>query len=235
VGEPEDPVAAALAELDGPSFGGGRPPDGPAIASVPRDRRGGGAAGVIGALVASGERVLVVCADARARRRHLTGRLGGFALCSWTALERAPELAAAAAHVVALDPPDDPALVRLAAAGGATVHLAWGQAETAFALAVAERTCALREPAAALYRGLRDGPGLAGALAAVGHPVTAGRALRVLVELGLVDVDRTAGTAVLAAAPRTDLARSATFRAAAARLERARAALGAGVQVRAAA
>ncbi|MEA2290947.1 MAG: single-stranded-DNA-specific exonuclease, partial [Solirubrobacteraceae bacterium] len=103
VGEPEDDLAAALAELDAPP---GPPPAAPAPGpGAVRDRRDGGAAGVIAALVASGEPVLVVCADARARRRHLDGRLGGFALCSWTALERDPALAAGAAHVVALDPP----------------------------------------------------------------------------------------------------------------------------------
>src|SRR4051794_39395725 len=57
VGEPEDPFAAALSELDAPPPGGARAPGGPEIASVPRDRRRGGAAGVIGALVASGEPV----------------------------------------------------------------------------------------------------------------------------------------------------------------------------------
>ncbi|HEV2812712.1 MAG TPA: single-stranded-DNA-specific exonuclease RecJ, partial [Solirubrobacteraceae bacterium] len=39
-----------------------------------RDRRGGGIAGVVTSLVASGERVLVVAADARRRARHLADR-----------------------------------------------------------------------------------------------------------------------------------------------------------------
>ncbi len=45
-----------------------------------RDRRGTGLAGTIGALVFTGESVLVVCADAPARARQLTGRLGGYAI-----------------------------------------------------------------------------------------------------------------------------------------------------------
>ncbi|MGZ6706767.1 MAG: single-stranded-DNA-specific exonuclease RecJ, partial [Solirubrobacteraceae bacterium] len=81
-GEPADPVRAALAELDAPLPA----TDAPAAGGVPRDRRGGGVAGTIGALVASGEPVLVVCADARRRAQHLTGRLGGFALASWDAV-----------------------------------------------------------------------------------------------------------------------------------------------------
>ncbi|MGZ6642246.1 MAG: single-stranded-DNA-specific exonuclease RecJ, partial [Solirubrobacteraceae bacterium] len=97
-GEPADPVRAALAELDAPLPA----TDAPAASGVPRDRRGGGVAGTIGALVASGEPVLVVCADARRRAQHLTGRLGGFALASWDAVERDPALVARHAHVVAL-------------------------------------------------------------------------------------------------------------------------------------
>jgi len=219
VGEPEDELAAALAELDAPL----EPAAAPALGLPPRDRRGGGAAGVIAALAASGDRVLVACSDARARRRHLTGRLGGFDLCSWAALERDPGLVAGYAHVVGLDPPLAAGRVALVGARGATVHLAWGEAETSFAIAVLERTCELRAPAAALYRALRDGRALAEALAAPGPPAVAGRALRVLAELGLVEVDRAAAAVRLPAAERTALERSPTFRAAAARLATLRA------------
>jgi single-stranded-DNA-specific exonuclease len=222
VGEPEDAVRAALAELDAPL----EPAPAPDIAAAPRDRLNGGAAGVIAALVASGEPVLVVCADARARRRHLSGRLGGFALCAWPALERDPGVAAGYVHVVALDPPATAAGTALAGAHGATVHLAWGEAEARFALAVLERTCALRVPAATLYRALRDGGALPEALAAAGPPAVAGRALRVLVELGLVEVDRATLAVEVPPAPRTDLERSQAFRAAAARLEAGGALLG---------
>jgi single-stranded-DNA-specific exonuclease len=223
-GEPEDDVAAALVELDAPL----EPAPAPDIAAPPRDRRHGGAAGVIAALVASGEPVLVVCADARARRRHLDGRLGGFALCSWAAVERDPSVAAGFAHVVALDPPAIAHGAALAGAHGASVHLAWGEAEARFALAVLERTCELRAPAAALYRALRGGAELTDALAAAGPPAVAGRALRVLAEAGLVAVDR-AGLAahVVPHAARTDLERSLAYRAATARLAAGRALLAA--------
>ena len=51
-GEPEDPVAAALAELAAPLPAAGATSR---AAGVPRDRRGGGVAGTLAALVASGE------------------------------------------------------------------------------------------------------------------------------------------------------------------------------------
>jgi single-stranded-DNA-specific exonuclease len=224
VGEPEDELAAALAELDTPPGG---PPSSPPVVAPPRDRRNGGAAGVIAALAASGEPVLVACADARARRRHLAGRLGGVALCTWIALERDPGLTAGYAHVVALDPPLplDAAAAAAAALGGARgaiVHLAWGEGEARFARAVLEATCALRAPAGALYRALRDGTDLRTALAATGPPAVAGRALRVLCELGLVVVDRTGSAVEVPPAARTALERSPAFRAAAARLEAVR-------------
>src|SRR4051794_10574389 len=223
-GEPDDDVAAALAELDAPL----EPAPAPDIAAPPRDRRHGGAAGVIAALVASGEPVLVVCADARARRRHLAGRLGGVGLCSWPALERDPDVTAGFAHVLAPHPPALAHGAALAGAHGASVHLAWGEAEARFALAVLERTCELRAPAAALYRALRGGAELTDALAAAGPPAVAGRALRVLAEAGLVAVDR-AGLAahVVPHAARTDLERSPAYRAATARLAAGRALLAA--------
>jgi single-stranded-DNA-specific exonuclease len=225
VGEPEDELAAALAELDAPLQT--EPSPAPAVVAPPRDRRNGGAAGVIAALAASGEPVLVACADARARRRHLAGRLGGVALCSWAALERDPGIAAGYAHVVALDPPLplESAAATAAALGGAhgaMVHLAWGDGEARFALAVLEATCALRAPAGVLYRALREGTDLRGALAATGPPAVAGRALRVLRELGLVAVDPASATVEVPPAVRTDLERSPAFRAAAARLEAGR-------------
>ena len=107
VGEPEDYLgrrargARARARgrrggLPGPRRGGlPRRAGGARCPGRLRDRRGGGIAGTIGALVASGEPVLVVAADAILRARHLEPILGGFELCSHDALERHPELAGA--------------------------------------------------------------------------------------------------------------------------------------------
>jgi single-stranded-DNA-specific exonuclease len=180
-----------------------------------RDRRDGGIAGTIAALVHTGEPVLVVCADAVARRRQLTGRLGGYAICSYDALERAPELADAFMHVVALDPPLLPGHEALLRRGGADrmAHLAWGHPELRCAREILDRDYALRPSLTGAYRALRDGAGLGAALGALPADA-AGRLLRVLVELGLVSVDDD-GAIEVPAAERTDLERSATFRAAA--------------------
>ena len=75
-----------------------------------------------------GEPVLAVAAHAPHRARALADRVGGFALCSWAALEDDPELAAPFAHVVAVDPPHprrDCSTIRPATGW---THLAWGDA-----------------------------------------------------------------------------------------------------------
>jgi single-stranded-DNA-specific exonuclease len=228
VGEPDDPVAAALAELSAPlpvAGGSAR------AAGVPRDRRGGGAAGTLAALVASGEPVLVACADARRRRGHLEGRLGGFALVAWHALERDPSLLSRYTHVVALDPPTAQTQSALI---DERFTLVWGEAETAFALRAHEASYDLRPIAAAVYRALREAEGspIAAAVAAAPSPAAAGRALRVLDEVGLVRID--GRSAVLAPARRTDLERSPAFRACTRRLAEGRARLGAATTVQAA-
>jgi single-stranded-DNA-specific exonuclease len=182
-----------------------------------RDRRGTGLAGTIGALVHTGEPVLVVCADAPARARQMAGRLGGYAICSWDALERIPQLADAYTHVVALDPPLHPDHEALLLSGDEDrmAHLAWGDPELRFGVDVLDRDFALRPALAGAYRALRDGAPLAAALA--GQPVApAGRLLSVLLELGLVEHDEDGGLAVPPAQP-TDLDRSPAFRAAARR------------------
>jgi single-stranded-DNA-specific exonuclease len=181
-----------------------------------RDRRGGGIAGTIAALVHTGEPVLVVCADAAARRRQLAGRLGGFTVTSWESLAREPDLADGFRHLVALDPPTHPdheALLQAGDVDGVT-HLAWGDPELRFAVDVLDRDLALRPGLVGAYRALRDGDGLPAALG--DRPAAAGgRMLRVLVELGLVELD--GDDLRVPAAQSTDLDRSATFRHAAAR------------------
>jgi single-stranded-DNA-specific exonuclease len=224
LGEPHDHVTAAIAELDAPLAGerpavegllqpsllGGEPAAvGELVPLRPRavaDRRGAGIAGVIASLVASGDPVLVVCADVPTRLRGLRERLGGFALCSHAALAREPSLAERFPHVVVLDPPE------VAPLGAGRVHLAWGEDEIAFARRVLEHEAALRDGAATLYRALRAGEALRDALRAAGSPQRAGRLLRVLAEVGLVVVDRASRSAHVPPAQRTDLAHSVAFR-----------------------
>ncbi len=194
-----------------------------------RDARGSGIAGLLADLVAAGEPVLAIVAHAPHRARALRGRVGGFAICSWAALEDAPELAAPFAHLVAVDPPGDPGALTLLEQGAGRAHLAWGEQELRFARRVHEWNFALRDPLAALYRALR---GLAHARGETFEAVLrgegsqprsaalAGRLVRVLSELDLVALDREGPALRLVGQPaRTALERSVAFRAYHRRLE----------------
>jgi single-stranded-DNA-specific exonuclease len=171
-----------------------------------RDRRGGGIAGVVTSLVASGERVLVVTADARRRARHLAGRFGGFDVTDHASLERDPQLASGYDHLVILDPPPYDGL---AAAPGPTVHLAYGEPERAFAARALEHHYDVREATRAVYRALKAGEPLAG-----WDEALLARCLTVLEELGLIS-----GLSVHPAPERTALEASAAYRAYTLRLE----------------
>jgi len=213
--EPGAYLGAALAEMHRPLHEVAlKPRD---LSAPVRDRRAGGLAGTIAALVASGEPVLVVAADARARLRHLRPLLGGFALCSHDALERDPSLAAADAHVVMLDPPAGPLRTY-----GAMTHLTWGPPELRFALQIHEREYALRASLTATYRALRAAGAAAGEeletllrgdVKTPRPAALAGRVLRVLAELHLVSLDPASRTVTVPSAERTALERSEAFRA----------------------
>jgi single-stranded-DNA-specific exonuclease len=212
------------------------PPGGDSSAGVlatrsVRENRGIGVAGLLGDLVASGEPVLVVAAHAPHRARALQGRVGGFAVASWAALEDAPGLAQDFAHVVAVDPPALPhrrALLEHLPGAGWT-HLAWGAAELGFARRIHEWDYALRTPLAAVYRALRAAGGargeaceamLSGDGAQPRTAALAGRLVRVLAELDLVVLEREAPALTVAEGPeRTALERSAAYRAYQQRLE----------------
>ena len=179
----------------------------------------------------TGEPVLAVVAHAPHRARTLQGRIGGFAICSWAALEDDPELAAGFAHLVAVDPPARPGALGLLEHSSLAprAHLAWGAAELRFARRIHQWDFALRDPLTALYRALRGagevrGEALEAALRGEGpqprSAALAGRLVRVLSELDLVVLDREGQVLRLAEAPaRTALERSAAFRAYHRRLE----------------
>jgi single-stranded-DNA-specific exonuclease len=191
-----------------------------------RDVRGTGIAGLLGDLAASGEPVLAVAAHAPHRARALRDRVGGFALCSWAALEADPGLAAPFTHVVAIDPPPAPSFLVERASW---THLAWGAPELGFAIDIHRWDYALRDPLATLYRVLRDsgearGEACEAALRGEGpqprSAALAGRLVRVLTELGLVVLDREGPVLkVLEVHARTALERSAAYRAYQQRLE----------------
>ena len=203
------------------------PPGAPAGDRELHDARGGGIAGLLADLVATGDRVLAVAAHAGYRARGLGGRVCGFALTSWHALEDDPGLACGFHHVVAVDPPALPALIH--ASGGGFTHLAWGEPELRFAARIHQWDFALRDPLTALYRALREagearGEACEAVLRGEGpqprSPALAGRLVRVLTELDLAVLDR-AGPALRTVEPpaRTALERSPAFRAYHRRLE----------------
>jgi single-stranded-DNA-specific exonuclease len=204
----------------------------PAMASrALREKQGIGVAGLLGDLVATGEPVLVVAAHAPHRARALGGRVGGFAVTSWAALEDDPGLAESFPHVVALDPPAHAhrrALVEHLPGAGWT-HLAWGAAELGFARRIHEWDYALRPQLATVYRALREAGGasgeaceamLSGDGAQPRSAALAGRLVRVLAELDLVVLEREAPALTVPERPeRTALERSAAYRAYQQRLE----------------
>ena len=194
---------------------------------VQRDVRGTGVAGLLADLVAAGDRVLAVTAHAEYRASKLAGRAGGFAITSWQALADDPAIAASFEHVVCVDPPAGPWLDH--ASGQGWTHLAWGAPELQFAVRIHTWDFALRDPLAALYRALRacretGGEACEALLRGEGpqprSAALAGRLVRVLTELDLVDFDREGPALRAVESPeRTALERSAAFRAYHRRLE----------------
>jgi single-stranded-DNA-specific exonuclease len=199
----------------------------PSTERLTRDVRGNGIAGVLADLVASGDEVLAVTAHAPYRAIKIGARVGGFAMCSWQALEEDPGLAQRFTHVVAVDPPATSVLDHVSGQGW--THLAWGEPELQFAARIHQWDFALRDPLASLYRALREcretgGEACEALLRGEGpqprSAALAGRLVRVLAELDLVDFDREGPALRAVEAPeRTALERSAAFRAYHRRLE----------------
>jgi hypothetical protein len=155
---------------------------------------------------------------------------------AWDALAAQPGLAAGFDHLVALDPPPggmtDPLL-----GAAPRAHLAWGPAEAEFAIQAYRAALDLRPPLTGLYRALRELPAdasppqLEAALRGGGrYPLEArrcARLIRVLTEVGLVELDLDRRACTVMTGVRADLDGSATFRAARDELARAEHALGA--------
>jgi single-stranded-DNA-specific exonuclease len=208
-------------------------PRGPAAGGMVEDRRREGFAGVAGDLFSSGEPALVAVADVPRRRAGLEAVVAGLSngpmpVVSWPALAARPELASGFGHLVALDPPPggmaDPLLNATPRA-----HLAWGPAEADFALSAYRAALDLRPQLADVYRALRELPanatasGLEGTLRGTArYPRPAAlcaELLKVLTELGLIELDLDAPACRIVDAVRSDLELSATFRASRERLE----------------
>ncbi len=234
LGEPDDYLEAALMELDrdldlaaadsASADAGTGCADG-AGGRVVLDRRGEGQLATIAdAQSAAGAEslVLVICANTPRRLASIAGRRGGFALITHESLQDEPELMTKFEHVVVLDPPASETQDITTRMGAGYTHLAWGEAELRFGQQMHEQEYALRASLVALYRALRERGRVAGEelehlLRGDGtHARSArlsGRLLRVLTELGLVSLDPDLPALEIAGTERTELERSAAYRA----------------------
>ncbi|HET9197672.1 MAG TPA: single-stranded-DNA-specific exonuclease RecJ [Solirubrobacterales bacterium] len=224
------PVTVVLAELV--SSGAG-------VLAVCADasRRGALANGATGLARFNGGAALIAChrcGDEEIAR--LAARAdSGLALTDYAALERQPELAASFEHVVLVDPPRgeaDEMRAALPCGPGGFLHVSWTEAELEFAGQALAEQWATREGVAATYRALRQtGDAKGGRLRAAlsgagGHPLcpeASARRFRVLRELGLLQgsPDGGGGIVRVVSSVRTDLQRSAAFRAYSDRLSEA--------------
>jgi single-stranded-DNA-specific exonuclease len=193
-------------------------------------RRAALANGATGLARFNGGAALIACH--RCSDEEIAGLRGrsdsGLALTDYAALERAPGLAAAFEHVVLVDPPPSEAdglRSQLPDEGGpGYLHLLWTDAERDFAVKASAEQWPGRGAVATAFRTLREldeasGSGLRQALAGAGaHPLSpeaCARRFRVLAELGLVQGQPQGGAGVIrvVSSERTDLQRSAAFRA----------------------
>jgi single-stranded-DNA-specific exonuclease len=228
IGEPTAYLPGVLAELDS-----GFDARDPAAAAATGDgasrevidRRGESVLAVLADAAAGGgggDSVLAICAEPSRRLDGLATRAGGFALCAYHALVRDPSLAARFDHLVALDPPAGTAANAALRAGSGFCHLAWGEPELRFTEQMHELEYGLRTPLVTVFRALRDSGTVAGEElerllrgdGSHGRPARlAGRVVRVLVELGLVSLDRDLPALALVSTGSTELERSPAYRA----------------------
>ncbi len=229
LGEPEDYLASVLMEFDRDLADDVDPDGGVAYDCAPEserrvlDWRGRSPLATITDVQAvSGpeQPVLLLCADVPRRLAGLAGRRGGFALLGHEAALEEPEIVGEYEHVVVLDPPSSPeqeAVIRL---GAGYTHLAWGEAELRFAQQIHELEYGLRASLVALYRALREqgratGEGLEQLLRGDGGHARsarlAGRLVRVLTELELVNLDPDLPALEVASATPTELERSPAY------------------------
>ncbi|HSC20863.1 MAG TPA: DHHA1 domain-containing protein [Solirubrobacterales bacterium] len=161
----------------------------------------------------------------------------GLAVTDYAALERAPELACSFEHVVLVDPPRsglDDTLTGLPCSEGnpGYLHVLWSDSEVDFAVKVLAEQWPGREAVAGAFRGLREhgevsGEQLREALAGSGRyplcPEACARRFRVLAELGLLQGAPAGGAGVVrvVSSEKTELQRSAAFRAYGERLSEA--------------
>jgi single-stranded-DNA-specific exonuclease len=202
-------------------------------------RRAGLGAGATGLARFNGGAALIACHRCGEEEIAALARKAGagLAVTDYAALERAPELACAFEHVVLVDPPSrqlDEMRAGLPCAEGKPgfLHVLWSETEREFTAKVLAEQWPSRETLAATFRALRElgeggGRDLRESLAGPGaHPLcpeASARRFRVLSELGLLQGSPEGGAGVVrvVSSERTDLQRSAAFRAYSERLSEA--------------
>jgi len=202
-------------------------------------RRAGLGNGATGLARFNGGAALIAChrcGDEEIAR--LVGKAdAGLAVVDYVALERAPELACAFEHVVLVDPPRsalDETLAGLPCSDDEPgfLHVLWNDPERDFAAKALAEQWPGREAVAASFRDLREvgeasGEELRRTLAGSGNhplcPEACARRFRVLSELGLLQgaPEGGAGVVRVVSSEKTDLQRSAAFRAYGERLSEA--------------
>jgi hypothetical protein len=202
-------------------------------------RRAGLGNGATGLARFNGGAALIAChrcSDEEIAR--LVGKAdAGLAVVDYAALERSPELACAFEHVVLVDPPRsalDETLAGLPCSDRKPdfLHVLWSDQEREFAAKALAEQWPGREAVAASFRGLRElgeagGEQLRETLAGTGgHPLcpeACARRFRVLAELGLLQgaPEGGVGAVRVVSSEKTELQRSAAFRAYGERLSEA--------------
>ncbi|HEX5610501.1 MAG TPA: single-stranded-DNA-specific exonuclease RecJ [Solirubrobacterales bacterium] len=187
-----------------------------------RAQLAGGAAG-LARFNGGGARIACSRCGMAARQGLEAKASGGLALVDYPTLELSSgSVAESFEHVILVDPP--PSAAAAAIGGEGFLHELWTEAELEFALGVATSRAPSREVIASVYRSLRTAPehtgaGLRAGLSGDGaHPMApeiAARSFRVLRELGLVRGEPGSGAGAVGSvsSERTDLERSAAFRA----------------------
>jgi single-stranded-DNA-specific exonuclease len=154
----------------------------------------------------------------------------GVLLADWAALARQPSSSARFEHLVVIDPPPFAHLEEMVLAGPGFAHLVWGDAELELALRVHDEEWPRRQALVALFRALREDPGVRGAggvldrdaLRVALHgpgpsprsPEVDSRRLRMLEELGAVRWEDPAATGALrVVSSKGDLERLESFAA----------------------
>jgi len=239
--------------LEGPSWGAGDGAQALAEARADGrllDRRGSAAVSALASLAAGGERVLVVVADVARRRPLLSrdvlspqlgrralylqaacvGRLGealagpDVVMTGYDVVAAHPQLVAAFAHLVLLDPPLTRCLLAAlaAAAPAAWLHVLWGAAEAGFAAQVLAAELDLDGAMRRVWRALSAAAGrFDEALAQEilgGDPFlrsagVAAAALRALRDAGLLRIDGAGGYHLERPQSKVDVTQTDTYRA----------------------